>query len=155
MKLIKVVYVYRDPRDILISAIDHGKRSLESGENSPFEEFVEFEDALLFVKKRINIFKTYYGNRNVLMVRYEDLVFNESNTTKRICKYLKINLSEEKIISVLSKYDSNNPDFDREIINFNKGEIGRYKRVLTKNQLNQINQEIGKGIKFMGYSLDE
>ena len=31
---VRVIYIYRDPRDVLLSAIDHGKRILAEGDRS-------------------------------------------------------------------------------------------------------------------------
>ena len=66
--LAKTIYIYRDPRDVLLSAIDHGNKILLEGENHTFAKMVNFDDALRNVKSWSKIFKQYCKGESSLIL---------------------------------------------------------------------------------------
>lgn len=72
--MIRIVYCYRDPLDVLLSAVDHEKKSLNKGESHPFAKLVEFDKALKKVKSWLRVWKMYAEMPKVLTVKYEEMM---------------------------------------------------------------------------------
>ena len=153
LRLIKTIYVYRDPRDVLISAQEHGKKILAQGENHTFSNLIRFDDAIEAVKTWTKIYKSYQKLNNVHLVSYEELTSNPVPTLKSICNYLDISVPEAEMKNILIKYDKNNAKANVKGLHFNKGIINRYRTVLTAEQIDQFKLEMGDVISEMGYDL--
>jgi hypothetical protein len=153
LRLIKTIYIYRDPRDVLLSVQDHGRKIRDAGENHTFANLVEFDDAYKEIKSWINIFDAYLKLKDVLILRYEDLLTNPVLTVETICKYIDIHVSPEDINKILLKYDKNNEDADLRGLHFNKAIIYRYKNELSQARKDFFKNDIGEVIQKMGYEI--
>lgn len=151
--LIKVIYVYRDPRDVLVSAIDHGKKLLAAGEDHTFAKMVEFDKALANLRKWVRIWEEYSAMRGVLHVKYEELLTKPRLIADRICSYLRLSVNASDIDQILWKYNKENEEADMTGLHFNKARIGRYKEELTLEQCQKINDSLAVQIPRMGYAL--
>ncbi len=149
--LIKTIYIYRDPRDVLLSAQDHGKKIIANGENHTFANCVEFNSALENVKTWVNIFKSYKKVNNVYTVSYEELLTNPTNVMEDICNYLGVKISKKNIQNILTKYNKDNKNAEMKGLHFNKAKIQRYKEELTQEQKKVFKNEMGDVIVEMGY----
>lgn len=150
--LIKTIYIYRDPRDVLLSAQDHGKKIIANGKNHIFANCVEFDSALENVKSWVNIFKSYKKINNVYTVSYEELSTNPTNVMEGICNYLGVKISKKNIQNILTKYNKDNKNAEMKGLHFNKAKIQRYKEELTQEQKKAFKNEMGEIIVEMGYS---
>ena len=56
--MLRIVHSSRDPRDVLLSAVDHGKKILDSGRKRTFANIIDFDNALNYVKNCL-----LYGKR--------------------------------------------------------------------------------------------
>lgn len=151
--LIKSIYIYRDPRDVLISAQDHGKKIIAKGENHTFANCVEFESAFNNLKSWISVYKSFNKVDKVLKVRYEQLLTEPMVTIENICDYLNIKISNKQIEEILVKYDKNNQNAKMKGLHFNKAKIERYKEELSKKEKDIFKSELGNIITEMGYSI--
>src|SRR5512139_3277100 len=55
--LIRPTYIYRDPRDALLSAMESGRRALEQGRTSAFTPLVDFDVALDFMLDYVRVWE--------------------------------------------------------------------------------------------------
>ncbi len=149
--LIKTVYIYRDPRDVLLSAQEHGKKIIDGGDNHTFAQMIDFNDAFNNVKNWTNNFKSYKKIKGVLLIRYEDLIDAPVVEMQKICSYLNVRTSEEILKKILAKYDRKNPGADMTGLHFNKGITYRYRNELTEPQIERFSREMGVVIEEMGY----
>lgn len=152
--LAKTIYIYRDPRDVLLSAIDHGNKILLEGEDHTFAKMVNFDDALKNVKAWSKIYEQYKNNKRVLLISYEDLMSLPIETINRVCNYLKITISENGIKEILYKYDKTNPNANMKGLHFNKGEISRFEKEMTTEQLLIFEEQMGDMLTQMGYKIN-
>lgn len=73
--IVKATYIHRDPRDVVLSVLDHGERIRKQGENHFFGKIKTFEEAVLWVKTELfPIWDEWNKLEDVLLVRYEDLL---------------------------------------------------------------------------------
>jgi hypothetical protein len=151
---LKVIYIFRDPRDVILSAIDHGIRSLRENEHSHFAELIEFDDALRQVTVWVEIWRKYNAMRNVLMIKYEDLHCDALKTMKRIEDFLEISVSPATKENILWQYSRNNPSREGLGLHFNKATAFRYETEMNFDEKRKCRQALGKHLEMMGYSLE-
>lgn len=156
-KQIKVIYIFRDPRDVLLSAADHGKRLLESGEKHNFAQMVDFEAALKIVKKWCRICIRYKNMDGVLSLKYEDLMHAPKQVVSDIVHYLGLSVDDETVSSILDKYsrDSVTDEKLKGALHLNKAETGRYKTEMKADQIERIQKELGSFFQETGYTLEQ
>ena len=149
--MVRTVYCFRDPRDVLLSAIDHGKQILADGQNHTFAGIVDFDKALASVQEWLITWKQYNELPAVLKIRYEDLIADPVSTLESIEKYIGIAVEDGTRQDILWKYSRANKGGERKGMHFNKAEIYRYKTEMEKQQMEKCNAVFGDYIGAMGY----
>ncbi len=74
--LLQITYIYRDPRDAVLSAYDYGQRALAKGPSQRFFAPDRFSEKLDFIMDYVRIWEKWMQERDVLIARYEDLLTN-------------------------------------------------------------------------------
>lgn len=155
LKAMKAIYIYRDPRDVILSAIDHGKKHREKGLlGEYFARFVTIENSISLVKDYLAVWEKWTSFKKILPVKYEDLVTDTLAELKRAADYLHIDMESEKLEGIIRKYQPGNLknlDFP---LHYNKGKPGRYKERMSKEELELCDKHLGHYIERMGYSLE-
>jgi hypothetical protein len=155
LRLIKVIYGYRDPRDALLSAVDHGKRIRDKGRDHTFARLVDFEKAFRVVKSWIDTWVHYNNLDGTLRVRYEDLVTDPLATAKRMLAHLGLVVDDRAIEAVLAEHDkAGRPQSTSRVQHFHKGKCYRYRDEMPEEQKERFRAELGDVLLQMGYSLD-
>src|SRR5512134_1961519 len=67
--LLRITYIYRDPRDAMLSANDYGQRALKKGRPNAFSHLTDFQKSLDFMMDYIRIWEKWMKERNVLIAR--------------------------------------------------------------------------------------
>jgi hypothetical protein len=152
--LLKVVLIVRDPRDIVLSAIDHGNRIRQAGESHTFASCDSIETTLPQVKKWIADSVRWLDCKNIVFVRYEDLMSSPTQEVARIFGYLKIPMSPQAIGQSFEKYQpANLGKKEQEFLHFNQAKVQRYKTVLTHDELRTINHYFAEEIVKFNYQV--
>lgn len=153
---LKATVIYRDPRDVVISAMDHGKKIRENGENHSFASCTTVEITVDAVKGWLNksiIPWLQFAHPNVLIMKYEDLIAHPVLELQRLCQFLGINAGKEILWAVFARYNSENMDeFTKDFLHFNEGKIGRFRNVLSVAEADYCNQAFESYFTLMGYS---
>lgn len=168
-KGIKGTYTYRDPRDVIVSALERGREMRETGAAEryyrigPLKTFARLktlEGAITWmIWQQIPRWKRWMKCRNVLVSRYEDLRTNTEAEIRRLVDFLELDLDDRQIADVMEEFDyesgDKKPDFRTAGAGrlVNKGVAGRYKDVFTPEQQDFLNAKLGKYILQMGYEL--
>ena len=163
VKTLGLIYIIRDPRDIIISYSNHLNLSYE-------ETFKRMKDLNTVEKTNDQLDRTLlsswsnhynswkYFPSNKLIVRYEDLVTNPLLSFSKIIKYLnklyELPISDEKIQSSIQNVEfkklkkleekkgfSENPNYNKGKFFFREGKINQGKEILSKDLLKQIEKE--------------
>ena len=88
--LLQVTYIYRDPRDAMLSAFDFGERARIKGRPNAFSHLTDFDKSMAFITDYIRIWEMWMREKNVLIARYEDLVTNYDEESRRLADYLGV-----------------------------------------------------------------
>ena len=157
----KGTYTYRDPRDVIVSALERGRairreglgeRFLGIGPYRSFARLNTLEGAILWMKwLQLPNCMRWMRAKNVLVSRYEDIRENAFGQIRNLSDYLGLDLKDEQISDVITKYDSGSTLRGGKIIN--KGVIGRYEEVFSPEEQELLRKKLGKDIVEMGYTL--
>lgn len=155
--LAKVSYSYRDPRDAVLSIIDHGARTrkelIEKGESLEgtrgFRHIHNVEDALPEIKKELPKVCAWKKFDGVQLIQYEDFIGNKRDYLTKIAEYLGYNLSKQDLDTIYQKYETSKPQ------NFNKGTKDRYQTEMKPEEIKLCNQAFYDELKEIEYSVSE
>ncbi len=156
MDKVKLLYSMRDPRDVVMSVIDHGKvqtdhprmsfaKNIKKGVMIVFDYLIKAEEWLI--------------NNNAVKIKYETLNENTLETIINLNTLLELGIDIEVIQTVVKYYDKNNMEdnesieksFDR--IHFNKAKSFRYKEEMNNTDLELCNRFFNYYIQAMKYDI--
>jgi hypothetical protein len=148
--LLRITYIYRDPRDAMLSAYDYGRRALQKGRPNAFSYLTDFQKSLDFILEYVDIWEKWMKETDVLTARYEDLLTNYDNEVDRLVPYLQLhpgNLDVQKVI------DSYRPGVaeGQQGLHFYKGKIGRFLDAYTVEEQAVMNEKLRPYLERMGY----
>jgi len=121
-EIYKIIFSFRDPRDIILSAIDHGNRSLLNNETY-FTECTNIKSTALVVEGWCKSALPFLDSDKVLKIHYEQLVLNPEHQLERLGNYL--GLSDAQFLArkaVMGERMTRQPNRNQ----FNKGQALRY-----------------------------
>ncbi|EFX63687.1 hypothetical protein DAPPUDRAFT_231919 [Daphnia pulex] len=126
----KVVYVARNPKDVIVSFYHHHKLMKMQGCDGNLENFADYfmKDQVIFCPYFPHILDawTKRSHPNMLFIFYEDMKKDLRGEVEKVAKFLGKPLTEEKMIKLLEHLKFDN---------------------ISKNE--SVNFEIGKKIGFM------
>ena len=171
------IYVVRDPRDVVVSASKYYDLSHDETKNNMFNEKMD-----LINDMKGNPFNTFLGSwpnhynswtkncKNVLLIKYENLIENKENEIRRIIsflnKFVKISFDEKKIINCIESssfqnmkimdqkglFPENSKDFQgNKIPFFSSGKKGNWRGVLNDKIVSQIEKKFQKEMLELNY----
>jgi len=98
--LLRITYIYRDPRDAMLSAYDYGQRALKKGRPNAFSHLTDFQKSVAFIMDYVHIWEKWMNEKDVLVSRYEDLLTDYDNEVARLVGFLKLNGSKPEVRKV-------------------------------------------------------
>ena len=151
--LLRIVYIYRDPRDAMLSAYEYGRRTAERGRPNFFAQFDNFEKTFDFMADYIEIWEAWMNEKRVLVARYEDLLMNYDAEIESLLEYLGLDADDDAVQGVVENYRPGKADAEQQGLHFFKGKIGRYKEKYTNDQQAQMWERFGAALQKMGYDV--
>ena len=178
---IGTIYIVRDPRDVIISFAQHHSLSIEEAKDTMFRSdsynfpVIREKNPGLAIPTLLGSWSDHYNswtknNKNLLFIKYENLIKNKKSELSRIIKfvnnYIKIPISETKINNCINSttfesmkkneekwlFEENSLDKDdKKIKFFNYGKEGNWKSVLSKEFVLNIEKKFQKEMKELGY----
>lgn len=148
--LLRTTYIYRDPRDAMLSAFDFGQRALTKGRPNAFSHLSSFEKSVDFMMEYVRIWEKWTHEKKVLTARYEDLLMNYSEESARLTKYLNLDGSRPEVQKVIESYRPGAND-GQQGLHFFKGKIGRFRDVYNDDQQEILRNKLGDYLSRMGY----
>lgn len=146
-------YIYRDPRDALLSAWEYGQRGLAEGRSNAFSFIQDFETALDFILKYLHICQMWMDTDGVLRCRYEDLLTSYEAETQRLVDFISINPKSGDVRKVIENYKPGAENAGMKGLHFRHGRIGRFRQKMADEQISQLNQTLAPYLEEMGYEI--
>lgn len=148
--LLRVTYIYRDPRDAMLSAFDFGQRAMAKGRPNAFSHLSDFEKSVDFMMEYVYIWEKWMNEKNVLVARYEDLLTNYDVESAKLVNYLKLDGSRLEVQAVIEKYRPDAAE-GQQGVHFYKGKIGRFRESYTDEQKSILEKKLSSYLSQMGY----
>lgn len=150
--LLRITYIYRDPRDAMLSAYDYGQRALQKGRPNAFSHLTDFEKSLEFMMDYIRIWEEWMKEKNVLIARYEDLLTDYDSEASRLVEFLKLDGTKPEIKKVTDGYRPGAAE-GQQGLHFFKGKIGRFRESYSAEQQVVLKERMGGYLSQMEYEL--
>ena len=146
-------YIYRDPRDAMLSAYEYGQRALQKGRPNAFSHLTDFEKSLEFIQEYIRIWEKWIAIPAVLHTRYEDLKSDYDTEVGRLAAFLGLDEENPSVRAVLEKYQPERASREQTGTHFSKGISGRFRNAYTAEEQAILSSELGLVLEKMGYSI--
>jgi len=150
--VIKSTYIFRDPRDALLSAYEYGQRMSQKGLENAFTPLTTIEKAINFMAFYVKIARGWLSSEHTLAVKYEDFKSNYDHEVSKLIAFLEIDPTENKIKEIIGSYRPEQKGQNRQGLHFVKGKVGRYKDSFTDSQIDQCDRLFGDFLQEYGYS---
>ena len=147
----RVTCCYRDPRDIVLSAMDHGVRTRNGLDKSgAFGNIITVEDGAREFKQWARIYYGWEKYGRALMIKYEDLMADRLSILTRVANFLEMHPGKQALERICDKHEREK----KSAWNFNKGTSYRWKSEMTSDQLERCNELLSEDITRMGYTIE-
>lgn len=148
--MMRITYIYRDPRDAMLSAYEYGQRALSKGRPNAFSHLTDFQKSLDFIAEYVRIWEKWMQEKRALVARYEDLLTNYDTESARLVGFLKLNGMQAEVQAVVEQYRPGAND-SQQGLHFYKGKIGRFREAYTPGQQSILKEKFGPSLVKMGY----
>jgi len=146
-------YIYRDPRDALLSAYEYGRRKREAGRVGSFADLETIERAIDFMCEYVQISESWLACEQSLNIRYENLLSDYDAEVGRLLAFFNLDAANPVLRSVIDKYRPDQGSSEQKGTHFVKGQIGRYRQKLTSQQQQLCLDAFGNYLGHMGYPI--
>lgn len=172
----RVIYIVRDPRDVVISYYFHFLKIRKIDDAYPLEKFVE-----RFIKGEVDEFGVW--NEHVhgwmrlendpsidyMLIRYEDMLSDNLQVLTKVSEFFKKEVSEQRLNSIIQHCSIGNmksmekkqineievfKNVRKDIAFVRKGKSGDWRKTLPDSSQNIIVDSWGDLMSKLGYALD-
>ena len=156
--MIRPAYIYRDPRDAMLSAFENGQRALQKGRTNAFSHLVDFETSLKFMQDYVRISDAWLKCKAALHTRYESLLTDYEVEAQHLVTFLKLPLEDPATQSVIARYrpasaSDGDSQPDQKGLHFSHGKIGRFRQKMTPEEQQAMAHAFGAYLNKMGYDI--
>jgi hypothetical protein len=149
---LRSTYIYRDPRDALLSAYEFGRRVLqERGRPNAFSRLSTIDIAIDYMADYLQHWQGWVECPYALVTRYEDLVEDYDGQVERLVGFLGLNAADGKIQGVIEQFRPGQGAAGQKGMHFSKGRLGRFRQELSAGQQERCSRLMGKSLERMGY----
>lgn len=144
------IYIYRDPRDAVLSAYEYGQRQPETRGGAYFEKHIpSIEAGIVWMQRYLsNNWDAWRSYQDILVIRYEDMIVDHEKYVHKMNEYLKLNLPADVTASIVEKFRRGD---NLKGTHFFKGVAGRFRESFTLEQQKLADQAFGCYLEKMGY----
>lgn len=147
---IVATFAYRDPRDMILSAIDHYYRRKMEG-FIEFEGFSNVIDSMDVASWWCELSCRWVESGLATLFRYEETVSQPLTTIKRIRDAVGVDVDDASIEAIV-RDDEEDKQLGRN--QFNKGVVTRFRNEMTPQEIQCCNRELGHYIQRLGYEIE-
>ena len=149
-RIIIPMFIYRDPRDAVLSAYEYGKRQPETRGGAYFAKHIPtIEAGITWMERYLTRnWDAWASYQDILVIRYEDMVANYEPYVYRMAEYFGLNLTDEATAGIVENFRRGE---SLKGTHFYKGVAGRFREGFSREQLEQANQAFSGYLEKMGY----
>lgn len=152
--LMRATYIYRDPRDAMLSAHEYGRRVLEKqGRPNAFSHLTDFQKTMDFFTEYVYGWEQWMKIPGVLKARYEDLLQSYDTEVARLVSFLGVSPTDAAVQAILAKYRPDGNVQGQQGTHFYKGQIGRFRAHYSSDEQKILAQRFGPYLEKMGYDV--
>ena len=141
---IKMTFTHRDPRDTILSGMDHCARS----KGKAFPEYTSVANALEKARWSAQMARNWISSGLPHVVRYTDLVSNPVSELTRLASYLGFDIATEVIEGIVARERAARR-YGRH--QFNRGELNRYQKEMSEEDKALCRKRLGSLLDALGY----
>jgi hypothetical protein len=150
----RAAYIYRDPRDAMLSAMENGKRAVEKGRANAFSHLTDFDLALEFMQEYVRISEDWLQVERALHTRYESLLNDYDREAARLAAFLGLQTQDPAVQTVIARYRPESPQPDQKGLHFNQGKTGRFRLKMTPAEQEILAEKFGPYLEKMAYTIE-
>jgi len=150
---VRAAYIYRDPRDAMLSAFDNGQRALQKGRPNAFSHLTDFDKSVDFMLEYLRISDAWMACVEALHTRFESLKNYYDEEAARLVAFLGQDVEDDAVQAVLERYRPEVARAQQKGIHSNKGRTGRFREKLTPEQQQVLAEKFGSYLLRMGYEV--
>jgi hypothetical protein len=147
---IRPTYIYRDPRDALLSAYEYGRRAVDKGSPNAFSHLDTIKKAIDFMTEYVRDWEDWMAVRNLHPVQYELLKTDYDSQAENLASFLQIDSKDPGAVRVIRQY-APKESTGQKGLHFHKGVSGRFREALTQEQQEASWAAFQPVIEKMGY----
>ena len=148
---LRPTYIYRDPRDALLSAYEYGQRAVEKGRPNAFSHLDTIEKAIGFFREYVEDWNGWMACGRCHRVSYEALKSDFTREAPRLAQHLGLDPEATSVQLVYEKYRPGQAKSGDRGLHFHKGVSGRFREVLSSEQQQTCLDLYGTTLLEMGY----
>ncbi len=145
--LAKATVCYRDPRDVVLSVIDHTERSRKGLAPPAFTGFEDVEGSIPRVRSWLTLVDRWERFGRAHFIRYEDLMEDHGRELRKMVEYLGWDISESELEEVVRKKESGKATS----WNFNAGRSQRYLSEMAPSEIEAATRAFERFLTDHGY----
>lgn len=154
----RCTYILRDPRDAILSAMEHGAALRgRGGSTSPFARLATLEEALdEWAGRWLPISELWRALAPVMVVRYEDLHRDPLPILERLAEHVEAALPAADLREVVAANSRATLEADpvrAERMHLNRGVLGRHREVMTLAEQERCLRRLGPSLVSLGYEV--
>jgi hypothetical protein len=148
---VKATYIYRDPRDVVVSVFERGAEARSRGRRSAFARFRTIGQVILWVRLRLLwVYSAWVRCPGTHIVRFEDLRADPLHEMRRLATFLGIEADEGAMQAIVDAYAGDGMQ-KKAGSHYRSGGGGRRRDKLSPRQLSLCNWLFAPYLRRMGY----
>ncbi len=149
---IRATYIFRDPRDALLSAYEYGQRGRQSGRQNAFSHLTSIEAAIQFMSEYVDGWAAWKQLPQVHLIQYERLRDHYRVEAEKLARFLGADPRQPEVQQVLDSYAPERARRGQAGLHFQKGVSGRFRSKMTSEQQQACLAAFGERLESMGYA---
>ncbi len=153
MGLIKPTYIYRDPRDALLSAYEYGQRMRDQGKTNAFTPLTSIEQAIEFMELYVQVGRGWLSLDSAFHIQYEELLQDYEEKVEELIRYLGLEDKRSAFDEVIDRYRPEQGSPDQQGTHFVKGKIGRHREIFSEREKAICERKFGAFLRDGDYEI--